>query len=113
VIMFSPYWTPIRDLIGLTRGTPMLVDTVRARREGLREALEAARSERSRCLYVNSPQNPSGVVFTREELETIAAFALEHDLVVISDEAYEHLVYDTEHVSIASLPGMFERTISC
>lgn len=113
VIMFSPYWTPVRDLIGLTRGRPVLVDTVRARREGLRASLDAACSARARCIYVNTPQNPSGLVFTRDELETIAAFARENDLVVISDEAYEHLVYDVEHVSIGSLPGMFERSISC
>jgi len=107
VIMFSPYWTPIRDLVGLTRGKPVLVDTVAARRDGLRAALDAATTARSRCIYVNSPQNPTGIVFTRDELETIAAFARANDLVVISDEAYEHLVYDVPHVSIASLPGMF------
>src|SRR6185312_12903883 len=59
-----------------------------------------------------TPQNPSGVVFTREEAQTVADFAIERDLVVLADEAYEDLVYDGEHVSIASLPGMFERTIT-
>src|SRR6185312_8683174 len=59
-----------------------------------------------------TPQNPSGVVFTREEAQTVADFAIEHDLIVIADEAYEDLVYDAEHVSIASLPEMFERTIT-
>jgi aspartate aminotransferase len=113
VLMFSPYWTPVRDLIGLTRGTPVLVGTEEARREGFRATIEAKVSERTRCIYVNSPQNPTGAVLTRDELETIAAIARAHDLVVVSDEAYEHLVYDAEHVSIASLPGMFERTISC
>lgn len=113
VVMFSPYWTPVRDLVGLTRGTPVFVDTVRARREGFREAIEAKMTERTRCIYLNTPQNPTGIVFTRAELEAVAAVARARDLVVVSDEAYEHITYDAEHVSIASLPGMFERTISC
>lgn len=113
VLMYSPYWTPVRDLIGLTRGTPVLVDTVRARREGFRRALEASLTERSRVLYVNTPQNPTGIVLTRDELETTAAVARENNLIVISDEAYEHVVFDGRHVSIASLEGMYERTISC
>jgi aspartate aminotransferase len=113
VLMFSPYWTPVRDLIGLTRGVPVYVDTARARREGVREALEAAVTEKTRCVYVNTPQNPTGVMFSRAELEEIADVARAHDLVVVSDEAYEHITYDEPHVSIASLPGMFERTVSC
>lgn len=113
VLMYSPYWTPVRDLIGLTRGTPVLVDTVRARRDGFRRSLEASLSERSRVLYVNTPQNPTGIVLTRDELETTAAVARENNLIVISDEAYEHVVFDGPHVSIASLDGMYERTISC
>jgi aspartate aminotransferase len=70
-------------------------------------------TKRTRAIYFNTPQNPTGIVFTREEAEEIAAFAREHDLVVIADEAYEDLVYDGEHVSIASLEGMYERTITC
>src|SRR5581483_11850777 len=66
-----------------------------------------------RAIYYNTPQNPSGLVFTREEAIEVASFALERDLVVIADEAYEDLVYEGEHVSIASLPGMAERTITC
>lgn len=113
VLMYSPYWTPIRDLIGLTRGTPVLIDTVRARRDGFRSALEASLTERSRVLYVNTPQNPTGIVLTRDELETTAAVARENNLIVVSDEAYEHVVFDGPHVSIASLEGMYERTITC
>lgn len=113
VLMYSPYWTPIRDLIGLTRGTPVLIDTIRARRDGFRSALEASLTERSRVLYVNTPQNPTGIVLTRDELETTAAVARENNLIVVSDEAYEHVVFDGPHVSIASLDGMYERTITC
>ncbi len=113
VLMFSPYWTPVRDLIGLTRGIPVRVNTYKARQEGFRETLEAAVNDKTRAIYVNSPQNPTGIVFTRTELEAVAAVARERDLVVIADESYEHLIYDEQHVSIASLPGMFERTITC
>ena len=75
--------------------------------------LEAAFSPRTRALVLNTPNNPTGKVFTREELERIAALAREHDVVVITDEIYEHLVYDgLRHVSMASLPGMRERTIT-
>ena len=66
----------------------------------------------TRAIYYNTPQNPSGLVFTRAEAEEVAAFAIERDLIVIADEAYEDLVYEGEHVSIASLPGMAERTIT-
>jgi aspartate aminotransferase len=63
-------------------------------------------------LYFNTPTNPSGVVFSRPETEAVAQFALDRDLIVVADEAYEDIVYDDAHVSIASLEGMFERTIT-
>jgi aspartate aminotransferase len=112
-LLFSPYWTPIKDLINGCQATPVYVPTTEARAIGLTKALEQRVSSRTRAIYYNTPQNPSGVVFTRKEAEEVAAFARERDLIVIADEAYEDLVYDGEHVSIASLPGMFERTISC
>jgi aspartate aminotransferase len=113
VLVFSPYWTPIKDLIAHCQGATRLVPTAEARREGFAQTLERYRTERTRAIYYNTPQNPSGVVFTRAEAEAVARFAREHDLVVIADEAYEDLVYDGEHVSIASLEGMMERTITC
>ena len=63
-------------------------------------------------LLLNSPHNPTGKVLSREELELIAAACLEHDLIAITDEVYEHLVYDGEHVPLATLPGMAERTLT-
>ena len=66
---------------------------------------------RTRMLVINSPANPTGGVFTRDDIERIAELALRHDLVVLADEIYGRIVYDGEHVSIASLPGMEERTI--
>ena len=77
------------------------------------DALAAAIGPRTRMLLLNSPHNPSGVVFTRAECEAIARLAIEHDLLVLSDEVYEHLLYDdAEHIPFATLPGMRERTIS-
>lgn len=113
VLVFSPYWTPIKDLIAHCEGAPVLVPTSDARRDGFAQTLARYLTERTRAIYYNTPQNPSGVVFTREEAEAVARFAQEHDLVVIADEAYEDLVYDGEHISIASLDGMMERTITC
>ena len=112
-LVFSPYWTPISDLITGAQARPLLVPTVSARRIGIRSTLEQFSTPQTRAIYYNTTQNPSGVVFTRAEAEEVAAFAIERDLVVIADEAYEDLVYDGEHVSIASLPGMAERTITC
>ncbi len=77
------------------------------------DALRAAVSERTRAIIINTPSNPSGKVFSRAELEAVAAVAQEHDLYVIVDEIYEYFVYDgAEHVSMATLPGMRERTIT-
>jgi len=112
VLIFSPYWTPIKDLVAHCGGRLVLVPTDEARAEGVGETLARYFTERTRAIYFNTPTNPSGVVFTREETEEVARFAMNHDLVVIADEAYEDLVYDGEHVSIASLPAMFERTIT-
>jgi len=112
-LVFSPYWTPIGDLVTGAQGRPLLVPTITARRNGIRKTLEQFATPKTRAIYYNTPQNPSGLVFTRAEALEVAAFALERDLIVIADEAYEDLVYEGEHVSIASLPGMAERTITC
>jgi len=112
-LVFSPYWTPIGDLVTGAQARPLLVPTTTARRNGIRKTLEQFSTPKTRAIYYNTPQNPSGLVFTRAEAEEVASFAIERDLIVIADEAYEDLVYDGEHVSIASLPGMLERTITC
>ena len=112
-LIFSPYWTPIGDLVTGAQARPLRVPTTTARRNGIRKTLEQFSTPKTRAIYYNTPQNPSGLVFTRVEAEEVAAFAIERDLIVIADEAYEDLVYDGEHVSIASLPGMLERTITC
>src|ERR1700757_3428097 len=112
VLLFSPFWTPIRDMVIETEARPLLVPTATARRTGLTATLEQFSTPNTRAIYYNTPQNPAGTVFTRAEAEEVAAFAIKHNLIVIADEAYEDLVYEGEHVSIASLPGMFDRTIS-
>ena len=112
MLLFSPYWTPIRDMITGAQARPLLIPTASARRNGLTKTLEQFSTPHTRAIYYNTPQNPSGAVFSRAEAEEIAAFAKKHNLIVIADEAYEDLVYEGDHVSIASLPGMAERTIS-
>ena len=77
------------------------------------EELEAAMGEKTRAIVINTPHNPTGKVFTRSELERIASLCIEHDVLAITDEIYEYILYDdAEHVSLGSLPGMAERTIT-
>jgi aspartate/methionine/tyrosine aminotransferase len=113
VLVFSPYWTPIKDLISHCQGRAVLVPTVEAQQQGFPATLARYVTPRTRAIYYNTPTNPTGAVFNRAEAEAVAGFAQERDLIVIADEAYEDLVYEGAHVSIASLPGMFERTITC
>jgi len=112
VLVFSPFWTPIKDLVSFSQGRTVLVPTDEARAAGFEATLARYATERTKAIYYNTPQNPSGVVFTRDEAQAVARFAQDRDLIVIADEAYEDLVYDGEHFSIASLEGMFERTIT-
>jgi N-succinyldiaminopimelate aminotransferase len=76
------------------------------------DSLRAAITPRAKVLLLNSPHNPTGRVLSRAELDSIAAACIEHDLVCVSDEVYEHLVYDGEHIPPATLPGMEERTLT-
>ena len=112
VILFSPYWTPIKDLISHCQGRSVFVPTREARAEGFQKTLARYTTERTKAIYYNTPQNPTGVVFTPDEARAVATFAQDRDLIVIADEAYEDLVYDGVHFSIASLEGMYERTIT-
>ncbi len=112
VLIFSPYWTPIKDLVAHCQGRLVLVPTEEARTNGFRKTLDRYASDRTRAIYFNTPMNPNGVVFTRSETEDVAQFAIDHDLIVVADEAYEDIVYDGESISIASIPEMFERTIT-
>ena len=112
VIAFEPYYDSYAACIAMAGGVRVPV-TLRAPdfRPDL-DALTAAVTSRTRLILLNSPHNPTGAVFTRGELTAIAELACARDLLVISDEVYEHMVFDGEHIPIASLPGMRERTVS-
>src|SRR5712664_4640257 len=112
VIAFEPYYDSYAACIAMAGGVRVPV-TLRA--PGFRpdlDELSAAITGRTRLILLNSPHNPTGSVFTRAELTTIAELACAHDLLVISDEVYEHMVFTGEHVPVASLPGMRERTVT-
>jgi N-succinyldiaminopimelate aminotransferase len=111
-IAFEPYYDSYAACVAMAGGTRV---PVTLRPPGFRpdlDALRAAITPRTRLILLNSPHNPTGAVFSRAELTQIAALACEHDLLVVSDEVYEHMVFDGEHVPIGSLPGMRERTVT-
>jgi aminotransferase len=112
VILFEPYYGYHLNTLQAVDAVPLFV-TMRAPEWTFRPAdLDRVVSPRTKALVINSPANPSGKIFTREELEGIAAFAAEHDLFVFTDEIYEYFVYEGRHLSPATLPGMRERTIT-
>jgi N-succinyldiaminopimelate aminotransferase len=112
VVAFEPYYDSYAACIAMAGGVRV---PVTLRPPGFRPDLAALRSAvtgRTRLILLNSPHNPTGMVLRREELAAIADLAVERDLLVVTDEVYEHLVYAGEHVPIASLPGMRERTVT-
>lgn len=113
VLMAVPYWVSYPELVKLAGGVPVLCQGDPANRYKLTpQLLEEAITERSKVLILNSPNNPTGTVYSREELAALAQVALDHDLIIISDEIYEKLIYDGEHVSVASLSKeIYDRTI--
>ena len=112
VIAFEPYYDSYAANIAMAGGVRVPV-TLRPPhfRPDLAELTKAI-TPRTRLILLNSPHNPTGSVFTRDELAAIAALAVERDLLVVTDEVYEHLVFDGEHVPIARFPGMRDRTVS-
>ena len=112
VVLLEPMYDSYQACIAMAGGVARPV-TLRPPEYGFDpDELRAAISERTRILLVNSPHNPTGVVLDDEQLRVLADVAIENDLVVVSDEVYEHLTYDgVRHRSIASLPGMRERTL--
>ena len=113
IILPDPVWTTTPGHIQTIRAVPVACPLHESRGWGYDvDELASKITPRTRAVLLNSPQNPTGGVLTRAELERLATLAQEHDLWVISDEAYEDVVYDgAEHISIASLPGMYDRTI--
>jgi aspartate aminotransferase len=112
VIIPDPEWPPVAGNVLSARGVP--VPCALREEKGWRwdlAELESKITSKTRMLYVNTPGNPTGGVLTRADLEEIARIAVQHNLWVIADEAYEDVVFEGEHVSLASVPGMYERTI--
>jgi aspartate aminotransferase len=114
VLCADPMWPSTRGTIQSARSVPVDCPLYESRRwRPDLDELESKVTQKTRAILLNSPQNPTGGVLTQTDLERIAAIAQERDLWVISDEAYEDVIFDGErHVSIASLPGMYDRTIS-
>ncbi len=112
VLYHEPCYVSYAPVVTFAHGKAVAVATRREDEFRLtREALEAKVTKRTKALMLNFPTNPTGAVLPRKDCESIAAFAREHDLVVLTDEIYAELTYAGGHVSIASMPGMKERTI--
>ncbi|HRW19529.1 MAG TPA: pyridoxal phosphate-dependent aminotransferase [Dermatophilaceae bacterium] len=113
VVTFEPYYDSYAATIALAGGVRR-TSVLRFPDFAVDEAsLRAAFSERTRMVLLNTPHNPTGKVFTRAELELVCALAREHDAWVVTDEVYEHLIFDgLEHLPVATLPGMAERTLT-
>ncbi|MFD4880096.1 pyridoxal phosphate-dependent aminotransferase [Streptomyces sp. NPDC058420] len=123
VIALEPYYDSYAACIAMAGGTrvPVTLRPSEGPRDGVAQRhfrldldeLRAAVTDRTRLLLINTPHNPTGTVLTREELAAIAELAVERDLLVITDEVYEHLVFDdAEHIPLVTFPGMRERTVS-
>jgi N-succinyldiaminopimelate aminotransferase len=112
VVVLEPYYDSYAACISFAGATRRPVTLRPPGFEVTLDALEGAIRPRARVLLLNSPHNPTGRVLGRAELALIAAACVEHDLICVSDEVYEHLVYDGEHIPIATLPGMAERTLT-
>jgi N-succinyldiaminopimelate aminotransferase len=115
IVVFEPYYDSYAACIALAGAQRRTVTLERAGGGWTfdADALAAAITPRTKAILLNTPHNPTGKVFGAEELSSIAALAIEHDLLVISDEVYEHLTFDDRvHVPIATLPGMRERTVT-
>jgi aspartate/methionine/tyrosine aminotransferase len=112
VIVFEPAYDAYGPDVALAGGTVRAVPLAPPDWRFDPARLEAAVGPRTRALILNSPHNPTGKMFRREELEAIAALCLRHDLLVVADEVYSEIVFGAPHLSIAALPGMYERTIT-
>ncbi|MEV6004798.1 pyridoxal phosphate-dependent aminotransferase [Streptomyces griseomycini] len=115
VVALEPYYDSYAACVAMAGGRRVPV-TLRPREGRFRLDLDELRdavTDRTRLLLINTPHNPTGTVLTREELAAVAELAVERDLLVVTDEVYEHLVYDdAEHVPLATFPGMRERTVT-
>ncbi len=112
VILFEPYYDSYRACVAMASAVPKFV-TLRPPDFAVNEdELRAVFSKNTRAILVNTPHNPTGKVFTKSELALIAELCKTHDAIAICDEVYERLVFDAEHVRLATLDGMYERTVT-
>lgn len=114
VVALEPYYDSYAACIAMAGGVRVPV-TLRPDGDVFAldlDELRAAVTDRTRLILLNTPHNPTGTVLSRAELTAVAELAVERDLLVVTDEVYEHLVFDGEHIPLASLPGMRERTVS-
>ena len=114
VLIPVPYWVSYPELVKLADGVPVFVNTdEKDNYKYTIESLNSALTSKTKAILLNSPNNPTGTIYNKEELVEIAEFAKENDLIIISDEIYEKLIYDgNEHISIASLSqDAYERTL--
>lgn len=112
VVTFEPFFDSYLAVVAQARGrlVPVRLSAPDFRVD--EERLRAAITDRTRVLLVNSPHNPTGAVLDEQERDILARVAVEHDLIVVTDEVYEHMAFDRAHVPLATLPGMWERTLT-
>lgn len=112
VVVVEPYYDEYAAIAALAKARLVTVPAYGPDFVPDLDDLSAAVTDRTRVILINSPHNPTGAVLPREVLEHVVELAHRHDAVIVTDEVYEHLVYDGEHIPIASLPGAFERTLT-
>ncbi|HEY5621001.1 MAG TPA: aminotransferase class I/II-fold pyridoxal phosphate-dependent enzyme, partial [Pontiella sp.] len=112
VLYHEPSYVSYNPLIQFAGGVPVAIQTRKENNFRLtRQDLEENVTDKTKVLLLNYPNNPTGAALSKEQVEEIAAFSVEHDLIVLTDEIYDELTYDREHFSIISVPGMKDRTI--
>lgn len=112
VVMFEPVYDSYLATVAMAGAVPKVVTLNDPDFSYDEAALEAAITPKTRVLLLNTPHNPTGKVFSRAELQHIAQLCQRHDLIAVTDEVYEHLVFDGEHIALAGLPGMRDRTVT-
>ncbi len=116
VIIPAPFWLSYPEIVKLAGGVPVIVETTQEENFKITaEKLAAACNEKTKAFILNSPNNPTGMIYTKEELEALAKVIVEKDIFVVADEMYEYLIYgEDEHISIGSLgKEIYDHTITC
>ncbi|XP_057795791.1 uncharacterized protein LOC131011910 [Salvia miltiorrhiza] len=112
VILFAPFYDSYQATLSMAGAVTKSVTLRPPNFSAPIDELKSLVSRSTRAILLNTPHNPTGKMFTREELDAIASLCIEHDVLVFSDEVYDKLAFEMDHISIASLPGMYERTVT-